>query len=78
MIDGWMGDDWFHYGAFRQPNIGYILGQTSARGKYGPDPNIGDDYTNFLEHGSAGAYAQSLGRRMTRCVDPPGPRSTRQ
>ena len=23
MVDGWMGDDWFHYGAFRQPNIDY-------------------------------------------------------
>src|SRR3954468_3626968 len=33
MIDGWMGDDWFHYGAFRQNNIDYILGQTSRRGK---------------------------------------------
>ncbi|MGA9718337.1 MAG: CocE/NonD family hydrolase, partial [Acidobacteriaceae bacterium] len=29
MVDGWMGDDWFHYGAFRQPNIDYVLGQTS-------------------------------------------------
>jgi len=32
MVDGWMGDDWFHYGAFRQPNIDYVLGQTSQRG----------------------------------------------
>jgi uncharacterized protein len=61
MIDGWMGDDWFHYGAFRQPNIDYILGQTSRRGQYLPDPHLGDDYTNFLEKGSAGSYAQSLG-----------------
>ena len=30
MIDGWMGDDWFHYGAFRQTNYDYFLGQTSA------------------------------------------------
>src|SRR6267143_1755599 len=22
MVDGWMGDDWFHYGAFRQQNMG--------------------------------------------------------
>jgi len=21
MVDGWMGDDWFHYGAFRQLNV---------------------------------------------------------
>ena len=24
MVDGWMGDDWFHYGAFRQANFDYI------------------------------------------------------
>ena len=23
MVDGWMGDDWFHYGAFRQTNFDY-------------------------------------------------------
>ena len=31
MVDGWMGDDWFHYGAFRQPNIDYIAEQTEKR-----------------------------------------------
>ena len=33
MVDGWMGDDWFHYGAFRQPNIDYVLGQTVEAGR---------------------------------------------
>jgi len=33
MVDGWMGDDWFHYGAFRQTNFDYIAGQNSKRGK---------------------------------------------
>ena len=28
MVDGWMGDDWFHYGAFRQVNFDYFTGQT--------------------------------------------------
>ena len=32
MVDGWMGDDWFHYGAFRQTNFDYFTGQTTARG----------------------------------------------
>src|ERR1700728_992682 len=32
MVDGWMGDDWFHYGAFRQPNFDYTFGQTSQSG----------------------------------------------
>jgi len=62
MIDGWMGDDWFHYGAFRQPNIDYVLGQTTNRGE-GPDvPREGrDDYTNYLRAGSADAFAKARG-----------------
>ena len=32
MVDGWMGDDWFHYGAFRQPNLDYIVDQTDQQG----------------------------------------------
>jgi len=31
MVDGWMGDDWFHYGAFRQQNMGYIYEQEATR-----------------------------------------------
>ena len=29
MVDGWMGDDWFHYGAFRQTNLDYFSQQTA-------------------------------------------------
>lgn len=57
MVDGWMGDDWFHYGAFRQPNIGYILGQTSRRGTGVSVPHL-DDYANYLEAGTAGDFAR--------------------
>ncbi len=62
MVDGWMGDDWFHYGAFRQPNIDYVLGQTSERGEGEsvPHPNR-DDYTGYLNAGSADAFAKSEG-----------------
>jgi predicted acyl esterase len=31
MVDGWMGDDWFHYGAFRQQNMPYIYEQEATR-----------------------------------------------
>jgi len=59
MIDGWMGDDWFHYGAFRQPNLDYFAEQTEARGKGAIIPRLNyDDYTNFLELGSAGDFAR--------------------
>ncbi|HLI78003.1 MAG TPA: CocE/NonD family hydrolase [Acidobacteriaceae bacterium] len=62
MVDGWMGDDWFHYGAFRQPNIDYILGQTSNRGEGVHVPREGrDDYTNYLRAGSADAFARTEG-----------------
>ena len=31
MVDGWMGDDWFHYGAFRQQGMPYIFEQEATR-----------------------------------------------
>jgi putative CocE/NonD family hydrolase len=66
MVDGWMGDDWFHYGAFREPNIDYVLGQTSKRGEGVRVPHVHrDDYTNYLEAGSADGFAQSEGLSQT-------------
>ncbi|MGA7342915.1 MAG: CocE/NonD family hydrolase [Terracidiphilus sp.] len=59
MIDGWMGDDWFHYGAFRQINLDYFTDQTTKRGAGSRIPRLNyDDYTNFLEQGSAGDFAR--------------------
>ncbi|HEX6504544.1 MAG TPA: CocE/NonD family hydrolase, partial [Terriglobales bacterium] len=60
MVDGWMGDDWFHYGAFREQGMPYIYEQEAARGS-GAKWWTGhqDDYDEFLEAGSAG----DLGRR---------------
>jgi hypothetical protein len=62
MVDGWMGDDWFHYGAFRQPNLDFIAGQTSAR-REGEVVTRGaaDDYESFRRAGSVGAYAAAHG-----------------
>src|ERR1700734_1859546 len=62
MVDGWMGDDWFHYGAFRQNNLDYIREQTSVRGEGEPITREGnDDYTNYLKVGSAGDFARAGG-----------------
>jgi putative CocE/NonD family hydrolase len=62
MVDGWMGDDWFHYGAFRQPNLDYIMEQTSVQGHAPAIPRQGhDEYTNFLRKGSAGDFARAAG-----------------
>ncbi|MCD7097313.1 CocE/NonD family hydrolase [Stenotrophomonas sp. MMGLT7] len=62
MIDGWMGDDWFSYGAFRQTMLDYFVGQTSKRGRGGKVAHGGlDDYANFLRAGSAGGFARQAG-----------------
>jgi putative CocE/NonD family hydrolase len=61
MIDGWMGDDWFHYGAFRLANIGWIGSQTGYKGAGKAPPSGGwDDYDNF-RYGSAGDWAKKSG-----------------
>ena len=59
MVDGWMGDDWFHYGAFRQVNLDYFTEQTEVRanGHAIPREDL-DDYTDFLQKGSAGDMAR--------------------
>ena len=62
MVDGWMGDDWFHNGAFREQNMPYIYEQEGTR-----DNNANnkwwtahfDDYDEYMSAGSAG----ELGRR---------------
>jgi uncharacterized protein len=60
MVDGWMGDDWFHYGAFRQQGMSYIYDQELTRANEVTWwTSHFDDYDMFMEAGSAG----ELGRR---------------
>jgi putative CocE/NonD family hydrolase len=60
MVDGWLGDDWFHNGAYRQAFMDYIYNQEASR-----ENDIKwwtshfDPYDTFMEAGSAG----ELGRR---------------
>ncbi len=62
MIDGWMGDDWFHYGAFRLANIAWLGSQTGYKGAGEAPPTGGyDDYDNFRNVGSAGDWAKASG-----------------
>jgi uncharacterized protein len=62
MIDGWMGDDWFHYGAFRLANIGWLGAQTGYKGKgESPPTGIYDDYDQYRRVGSAGDWARKSG-----------------
>jgi putative CocE/NonD family hydrolase len=60
MVDGWMGDDWFHNGAFREQMMAYIYTQDGTRGSEVPWWTTHyDDYDMFMEAVSAG----ELGRR---------------
>jgi putative CocE/NonD family hydrolase len=60
MVDGWRGDDWFHWGAFRQQGMSYIYDQQATRGnEILWWTSHADDYDMFMEAGSAG----ELGRR---------------
>jgi uncharacterized protein len=62
MVDGWMGDDWFHYGAFRQVNLDYFTEQTTVQGAGQAVVREGyDDYENFRRAGSAGDWAKAAG-----------------
>jgi len=60
MVDGWMGDDWFHNGAFRQQMMPYIYEQQATRdgSAWWPTTSF-DDYDTYMQAGSAG----ELGRR---------------
>lgn len=62
MIDGWMGDDWFHHGAFRLANIGWLGAQTGYKtaGKK-PATGIYDHYEEFRRIGGANEWAKSSG-----------------
>ena len=62
MVDGWMGDDWFHNGAFRLPNFDFVTNLTISAGDNDDVASgAGDDYTTFLKAGSAGDYARKYG-----------------
>jgi len=62
MVDGWMGDDWFHYGAFRQQNLPYIYEQEATRkndAKWWSDHF--DDYDLYMDSGSVGELGRNHG-----------------
>ena len=62
LVDGWMGDDWFHNGAFRQLMMSFVAFDTepAIEAARWPTPG-GDDYATLLAAGSAGAYGSFAG-----------------
>ena len=66
MVDGWMGDDWFHNGAFRQQNMPYIYEQDGSRSnEYHWWTSNFDDYDMFMQAGSAGELGKRRGLEQT-------------
>jgi putative CocE/NonD family hydrolase len=63
MVDGWMGDDWFHNGAFRVSSLDFVIGQGTNKAEGGGEFALGegDHYTRYLEAGSMADFAKSLG-----------------
>ncbi len=62
MVDGWMGDDWFHNGAFRQFSLSYVYDQEASRAndiKWWTSHF--DEYDMYMEAGSAGELARRRG-----------------
>src|ERR1700676_1858176 len=60
MVDGWRGDDWFHYGAFRPPSVSWIYTQVATRkGDEKWWRSHHDEYDMWMQEVSAG----ELGRR---------------
>ena len=62
MVDGWMGDDWFHNGAFRQQNLPYIYEQDGSRtNEFHWWTSNFDDYDMYMQAGSAGELGKRRG-----------------
>ncbi len=62
MVDGWIGDDWFHHGAFREQMMPYIYSQEATRANtvhwFQP---YHDDYTMYLKAGNPSVLAAEYG-----------------
>ncbi|WP_428391393.1 CocE/NonD family hydrolase [Lichenicoccus sp.] len=62
MVDGWMGDDWFHRGAFRTGSLPYIYDQEATRGStLHWWSSAYDDYTELMQAGDAGTLGREHG-----------------
>jgi putative CocE/NonD family hydrolase len=62
MVDGWIGDDWFHNGAFRQQNMAYIYRQEATRASETAWwTSHFDDYDMFMKAESAGELGRQRG-----------------
>ncbi len=62
MVDTWIGDDWFHHGAFREEMMDYVYFQTATKdSSLDWWSNAHDDFPLYLDHVSAGAFGKTMG-----------------
>lgn len=62
MVEGFIGDDWYHNGALRQTMVEYIYSQTTSKSAALQMPfGYHDLYQAFLDAGSAAAVAKRYG-----------------
>lgn len=62
LVDGWIGDDWFHNGAYRQSFLDWVYRMTADKSsKYGLQFDRYDTYESWLRAGSASGMAKVLG-----------------
>ena len=67
MVDTWIGDDWFHAGAFRQVMMDFILDQElSPVLKEISGDSKNDEYDVYLKAGSAGVLGRKRGLEHVR------------
>src|SRR5262249_36291009 len=76
MADGWIGDDWFHNGAFRQINVTWIYDQVATRkGETKWWTSHHDVYDMFMQADTGGGLGwrralDQIGVWMERTADP--------
>jgi putative CocE/NonD family hydrolase len=62
MVDVWMGDDWFHHGAFRPITLAVVPLMMSGKGSGLTTPTgVVDLYARMLESGSTGDFIRRYG-----------------
>jgi uncharacterized protein len=63
MVDTWVGDDWFHNGAFRQMMIDFIYDQDTPHesAASAAEKRDGDEYNTYFKAGSAGEFGRLRG-----------------
>lgn len=62
MVDGWIGDDFYHNGAFRLGGVDYFPAQSGQKGDgTGVAMGARDYYSEYLAAGSAGDFIRKYG-----------------